>query len=551
MNTLKKLVGAEDGSGSSRDRASLQMAEWQKSVGGQVDTPLTASNGRPLDSLTDTQTLGPRGPTPMQDFNFMDHMTAFDRERAPERVVHANGAGAFGYWETTTADAAKYCKAKMFDTIGKRVPMVARFSTVGGETGSPDTARDPRGFSLKFYTEEGNWDMVANNTPIFFIADPILFPSFIHTQKRNPVTHLKDPDMFWDFLSLRPESVHQTTVLFSDRGTPDGYRHMNGYGSHTFKSVNASGEAVWVKYHFKTDQGIANLPAEKADELAGSDPDYATRDLYNAIADGDFPSWTAYIQVMPYEEAWQREENPFDVTKTWSHKEFPLIEIGRFTLNKNPSNYFTDIECAAYDPANLIPGIEPSPDKMLQGRLISYTDAHKYRIGGNYLQLPVNRAINTKVANYARDGPMRIDNQGGAPNYFPNSFGGPQPNTDYAWHADKGHKHYGGDAQLKRWLHSEDNYTQCSNLYNKVFDEGARDRLTTNIAGHLGNAAPFIQERMVNVFSKVDPSYGKAVAAKLADNKAAKEKLMAAASAKNVAPLNPPRNVPKSALTQQ
>lgn len=536
----------------SRDPASEQLGAWKTSVNGGTDKPLTTAAGKPIDSLTDSQTVGPHGPIPVQDFNYMEHIQAFDRERTPERVVHAKGAGAFGYFEVTTPEAKKYCKAKMFETVGKRTPMVARFSTVGGEQGSPDTARDPRGFSLKFYTEEGNWDMVANNTPIFFIADPILFPSFIHTQKRNPVTHLKDPDMFWDFLSLRPESVHQTTVLFSDRGTPDGHRHMNGYGSHTFKSVNAQGEAVWVKYHFKTDQGIANLPAEKAEELAGSDPDYATRDLYNAIASGDHPSWTMYIQVMPYEEAWQREENPFDVTKTWSHKEFPLIEVGRFTLNKNPTNYFTDVENAAYDPANMIPGIEPSPDKMLQGRLISYTDAHRYRIGANYEQLPVNKAINATVANYQRDGPMRIDNQGGAPNYFPNSFGGPQPNPDMAWHVDKGYKHYGDDAVLKRWEHSEDHFTQCSNLYNKVMDDGARDRLTTNIAGHLGNAAEFIQERMVNVFSKVDPSYGKAVATKLAQNKAQKDKLLkAAANTKNVAPLNPPRNIQKSGVTQQ
>ncbi|NWH64651.1 CATA Catalase, partial [Geococcyx californianus] len=326
---------------------------------------LTTGAGNPIGDKLNILTVGPRGPLLVQDVFFTDEMAHFDRERIPERVVHAKGGGAFGYFEVTH-DITQYCKAKVFESIGKRTPIAIRFSTVAGESGSADTVRDPRGFAMKFYTEEGNWDLVGNNTPIFFIRDAMLFPSFIHSQKRNPQTHLRDPDMMWDFWSLRPESLHQVSFLFSDRGIPDGFRHMNGYGSHTFKLVNANGRAVYCKFHVKTDQGIKNLSVEEAGRLASTDPDYAIRDLYNAIAKGDFPSWSFYIQVMTFEEAEKFPFNPFDLTKIWPHGDFPLIPVGKLVLNRNPVNYFAEVEQMAYDPSNMPPGIEPSPDKMLQ-----------------------------------------------------------------------------------------------------------------------------------------------------------------------------------------
>jgi len=502
-------------------------------------TNLTTSNGRPIETLTESMTVGPRGPIVLQDFTLIDSLAHFDRERIPERVVHAKGAGAFGYFECTTNDGSKYCKSAIFTQIGKRCPIGLRFSTVGGESASADTARDPRGFAVKFYTEEGNWDLVGNNTPIFFIRDPILFPSFIHTQKRNPVTHLKDADAFWDFISLRPETTHQVSFLFGPRGTPDGYRHLNGYGSHTFKNVNSKGEACWVKYHFKTDQGIRNLSPEKADELAGSDPDYATRDLFNAIANKDFPSWTVYLQVMNLDEAKRANFNPFDITKVWSHRDFPLIEVGRIVLNRNPRNYFAEIEQIAFAPANMIPGIEPSPDKMLQGRLFSYNDTHRHRLGANYELLPVNKPLNSSVNNNQRDGPMRCDdNQSGAPNYFPNSFSGPVNVKSMAWLGEE----VASGAIIARYDSSnEDNFSQCGNFYRNVLSEADRDQLTSNIAGNLSNAQEFIQMRAIANFAAADADYGKRIAEKVAQIKGAVKSVI---EQEPPAPLNPPRSVP-------
>jgi len=416
--------------------------------------------------------------------------------------------------------------------------VAVRFSTVGGESGSADTARDPRGYAVKFYTEEGNWDLVGNNTPIFFIRDPILFPSFIHTQKRNPGTHLKDPDAFWDFISLRPETTHQVSFLFSDRGTPDGYRHMNGYGSHTFKNVNADGQAVYVKYHLKTDQGIRNLLPEEAAQIEGTDPDYAIRDLYNAIADGKPPSWTMYIQVMSYEEAERCSFNPFDVTKVWSHKDYPLIEVGRLVLDRNPQNYFAEVEQLAFAPAHMVPGIEPSPDKMLQGRLFSYADTHRHRLGTNYQAIPVNRPFACKVANYQRDGPMTVDaNQGGAPNYFPNSFSGPAVMREEAWHAPKAT----GDV-MRYEAGDEDNFSQCGEFYRSVLNAEERDRLTSNIAGHLVNAQEFIQKRAIANFAAADADYGRTIAEKVQALKATSSG--GSWAERPSAPLSPPRPLP-------
>jgi catalase len=350
--------------------------------------------------------------------------------------------------------------------------------------------------------------LVGNNTPIFFIRDPILFPSFIHTQKRNPQTHLKDPDMFWDFISLRSETTHQVSFLFSDRGIPDGYRHMNGYGSHTFKMVNNKEEAIYCKFHYKTDLGIKNLPVDQANKLAGSDPDYAIRDLYNAIAEKQFPSWTLYIQVMTFEQAEIFPFNPFDLTKVWPHKDYPLIPVGKIVLNRNPANYFAEVEQIGFSPAHMIPGIEPSPDKMLQGRLFSYDDTHRHRIGPNFMQLPVNRS-KSLVANYQRDGSMCSDgNQEGAPNYFPNSFSGPTDNHEKFCQSSY---HVSGD--VKRYnSSSDDNFSQVGDFYRKVLGNEERQRLVENIAGHLKDAKEFIQDRAVANFTQADEEYGQRIA---------------------------------------
>uniref|UniRef100_K1QTD6 Catalase n=1 Tax=Magallana gigas TaxID=29159 RepID=K1QTD6_MAGGI len=396
---------------STRDKATEQLNEFKLSHA--TPEQCTTGTGAPIGLKTATMTAGPLGPVLVQDFVFNDEMAHFDRERIPERVVHAKGAGAFGYFECTH-DISKYTKAKPFESVGKKTPVGVRFSTVGGESGSADTARDPRGFAVKMYTEDGNWDIVGNNTPIFFIRDPILFPSFIHTQKRNPRTHLKDPDMFWDFISLRPETTHQVSFLFSDRGTPDGYRRMNGYGSHTFKLVNKDGKPVFCKFHFKTDQGIQNLSAAEANRLSAEDPDYAIRDLYNNIEDGKYPSWTLKIQIMTPEQAEKYKWNPFDVTKVWSQKDYPLIEVGKMVLNRNPNNYFAEVEQIAFSPAHFIPGVEASPDKMLQvlkpaerqrlveniaGHAINASDFLQKRVVKNFSQADpeYGRAIQEKL----------------------------------------------------------------------------------------------------------------------------------------------------------
>ncbi|XP_055537293.1 catalase isoform X1 [Wyeomyia smithii] len=465
------------------------------------------SNGAPVGTKTATATVGERGPVVLQDVHFLDELAHFDRERIPERVVHAKGAGAFGYFEVTH-DITKYCAAKVFEKVGKKTPLAVRFSTVGGESGSADTARDPRGFAVKFYTDDGVWDLVGNNTPIFFIRDPILFPSFIHTQKRNPATHLKDADMFWDFITLRPESTHQVMFLFADRGIPDGYRFMNGYGSHTFKLINADGKPVYCKFHFKCNQGIKNLEAKRADDLAGADPDYSIRDLYNAIAKGDFPSWTLKIQVMTFEQAEKHPFNPFDVTKVWPQSEFPLMPVGKMVLDRNPKNYFAEVEQIAFAPSHLVPGVEPSPDKMLQGRLFSYADTHRHRLGANYIQLPVNCPYRVKTTNYQRDGPMNAtDNQGGAPNYYPNSFSGPEP-CPFARKLQNSTFKASGDVQRYE-TGDDDNFSQPAIFYRKVLDEAARQRMITNMVNHMSNASTFIQERAVKNFTQVDADFGR------------------------------------------
>jgi catalase len=384
---------------------------------------LTTASGRPFVENENSQSIGPRGPLLLQDYILHEKMAHFNRERIPERVVHAKGSGAFGTF-TVTHDITKYTKAKVFSGIGKETKVLLRFSTVGGEKGSADTERDPRGFAIKFYTEDGNWDLVGNNTPVFFIKDPKKFGDFIHTQKRDPYTNMKSPTMMWDYWSLNPESLHQVLILMSDRGTPYGYRHMNGYGSHTFSMINNANESFYVKFHFKTAQGIKNFTNEEAAQMKAHDMDFSQRDLIENIDAGNFPKWNLKIQVMTEAQANSQEYyfNPFDLTKVWPHADFPLIDVGVLELNQNPHNYFQDIEQAAFAPAHIVNGIGYSPDKMLQGRLLSYPDAHRYRLGANYEQIPVNRCP-FATNNYQRDGRMRIDGNGGEnPNYYPNSF---------------------------------------------------------------------------------------------------------------------------------
>ena len=469
---------------------------------------LTDAFGTPVDDDQNSKTAGDPGPLLAEDVHLLEKLAHFNRERIPERVVHAKGAGAYGYFEVTH-DVTEYTKADFLSEIGKRTEVVVRFSTVGGEQGSADTARDPRGFAVKFYTADGNYDLVGNNTPVFFIRDPLKFPDFIHTQKRHPVTNAPDPDMFWDFLSLTPESIHQVTVLFSDRGTPDGYRHINGYGGHTFKWYNEKGEAVWVKYHFKTEQGIQNLTREQAARLAGEDADYATRDLYEAIARGDYPAWAVHVQIMPLEDAADYRFHPFDVTKVWPHGDYPLNPVGRMVLNRNPENYFVDVEQAAFCPGDLVPGIAPSPDKMLQARLFSYHDAHLYRLGANYHQLPVNSPQAAPERSYQRAGFMRTQVGSGHPNFYPNSFGGPAPDPSVA----EPPVEVSGTAARHPYSHPNDDFVQAGDLYRKVMTDEDRDHLVGNIVAHLGNAQRRIQLRQTALFYKADVEYGTRVAA--------------------------------------
>jgi catalase len=468
---------------------------------------LTTASGMPVGDNQNSLSVGPRGNVLLQDFHLLEKNAHFNRERIPERVVHAKGAGAFGSFKCT-ADVRRWTQAHFLSDLGKTSEVLLRFSTVAGEKGAADTERDPRGFALKIYTEEGNYDIVGNNTPIFFIRDGLKFPDFIHTQKRDPQTNCKNPTAAWDFWSLSPESLHQVTILFSDRGTPRSYRHMNGYSSHTFAWINAAGERIWVKYHFKTKQGIENFTREAAKRMAGDDPDHATRDLFEAIERGEYPAWRVCVQLMTEEQAEQFPYNPFDLTKVWPHADFPLMEIGELVLNRNPQNYFQDIEQAAFAPANIVPGIGFSPDKMLQARLFSYPDAHRYRLGVNYEQLPVNCPHATRARTYQRDGAMRFDgNGGGSVNYEPNSFNGPVENPAYREPA------FALSGMVDRYSHRDgnDDYTQAGNLF-RLMTPDAQARLIDNIVDHMRSVPQHIQERQVCHFFRADAAYGAGVA---------------------------------------
>ena len=481
---------------------------------------LTTASGIPYYNNEDTMSVGARGPLLLQDFILHEKMAHFNRERIPERVVHAKGSGAYGTF-TVTHDISKYTRAKVFNQVGKKTRAFLRFSTVGGEKGSADTERDPRGFAMKFYTEDGNWDLVGNNTPIFFIKDPKKFGDFIHTQKRDPFTNCKSPTMMWDFWSLNPESLHQVMFLMSDRGTPYSYRHMHGFGSHTFSFINDKNERVWVKFHFKTAQGIKNFVNDDAVKMKGEDPDWAQRDLVAAIEKGDFPKWNVKIQVMTEEQAKTYKWNPFDLTKVWLHKDFPLIDVGVLELNENPKNYFADVEQAAFAPAHVVDGISYSPDKMLQGRILSYPDAHRYRLGVNYEQLPVNKCP-FMVNNYERDGAMRVDGNGGSnPNYFPNSFDNIKPDEAYkqpAWELDTNV----ADWYSRNAEGENDHFTQPGNFYRDVLSAEDKKNLVSNIVGAMkGISGPKkgeIVNRQLCHFFRADINLGMAIATALGVN---------------------------------
>ena len=471
--------------------------------------PTTTDAGIPVASDEQSLTIGADGPIVLHDHYLLEQMANFNRERIPERQPHAKGGGAFGHFEVTS-DVSAYTRAAVFQP-GTQTDTLMRFSTVAGERGSPDTWRDPRGFSIKFYTTDGNYDMVGNNTPIFFIRDPMKFQHFIRSQKRRADSGLRDHDMQWDFWSLSPESAHQVAWLMGDRGIPKTWRHMNGYSSHTYMWVNAKGEKFWVKYHFKTDQGIEFLTQAEADRLAGVDADYHRRDLFESIKKADFPSWTLKMQIMPFEDAKAYRFNPFDLTKVWPHKDYPLIDVGKLTLNRNPTDFHTEIEQAAFEPNNLVPGIGLSPDKMLLGRVFAYADAHRARLGVNYKQIPVNRP-QAPVHSYSKDGAMRTENVAD-PVYAPNSYGGPKADptrTDEAglWHAD-------GDMVRKAYTlrKDDDDFGQAGTLVREVMDAAARDRLVGNVVGHLkaGVSAPVL-ERTLAYWRQIDKDLGDRIA---------------------------------------
>ncbi|MBB5357452.1 catalase [Rhodanobacter sp. ANJX3] len=471
---------------------------------------LTTAFGAPVPDDDNTMTAGSRGPVLLQDVWFLEKMAHFDREVIPERRMHAKGAGAFGTF-TVTHDITRYTRAKLFSEVGKKTDMVARFSTVAGERGAADAERDIRGFALKFYTEEGNWDLVGNNTPVFFIRDPLKFPDLNHAIKRDPRTGLRSADNNWDYWTLLPEAIHQITVVMSDRGIPRSFRHMHGFGSHTFSFINAANERFWVKFTLKTQQGIENLTDDEAAQVISGDRESNQRDLYEAIEKKDFPRWTMYVQIMPEGDAERVSYNPFDLTKVWPHADYPLIEVGFFELNRNAENYFQDIEQVAFAPAVVVPGIGFSPDKMLQGRLFSYGDAQRYRLGVNYAQIPVN-AARCPVHSYHRDGAMRVDgNGGGATHYSPNSRGALQPQPAFAEPA------FAAGQVATRWNHREDTdyYSQPRRLF-ELLSQSERERLFENTARAMQGASAPVKQRHVDNCTRVHADYGTGVANALA-----------------------------------
>ena len=470
---------------------------------------LTGLFGAPVSDRENSLTAGKRGPLAMQDIYFLEQMAHFDREVIPERRMHAKGSGAFGTF-TVTHDITQYTNAKIFSEIGKQTEMFARFSTVAGERGAAEAERDIRGFALKFYTEEGNWDLVGNNTPVFFFRDPKLFASLNHVVKRDPKTNMHNPQSNWDFWTLLPEALHQVTILMTDRGIPKGFRNMHGFGSHTYSMYNDAGERVWVKFHFRTQQGIENYTAEEAEQVIAKDRESSQRDLFNAIEEGNFPKWKMYIQVMTEEQARNHKDNPFDLTKVWFKDEYPLIPVGEFELNRNPENYFQDVEQAAFAPTNIIPGIDFSPDKMLQGRLFSYGDAQRYRLGVNHWQIPVNSPkAATNVCPFSRDGQMRIDgNQGGGINYYPNSYEAHQSQPEYK----KPSLELEGELYEHDFREDDDNYYEQPGKLFRLQSPEQQQRIFQNTANEMQGTTDQVKHRHIRNCYKADPDYGKGVA---------------------------------------
>ena len=467
---------------------------------------LTTSAGCPVSDNQNVMTAGPRGPQLLQDVWFLEKMAHFDREVIPERRMHAKGSGAYGTF-TVTHDITKYTKAKIFSEVGKQTELFSRFTTVAGERGAADAERDIRGFAIKFYTEEGNWDMVGNNTPVFFLRDPLKFPDLNHAVKRDPRTNMRSAQNNWDFWTSLPEALHQVTIVMSDRGLPSTYRHMHGFGSHTFSMINADNERVWVKFHFKSNQGIENLTDQEAEVVIGKDRESHQADLYNAIEEGNNPSWVLKIQVMTEEQAESSPYNPFDLTKVWPHADYPLIEVGVMELNRNPENFFAEVEQSAFNPANVVPGISFSPDKMLQGRLFAYGDAQRYRLGVNHNHIPVN-APRCPVHSYHRDGAMRVDgNAGSTIGYEPNSKGEWQEQPDYS----EPPMNLSGAAA--RWDHREDDdyYSQPGDLF-RLMNAEQQEALFNNTAGSIGGASIDVQKRHIGNCLKADPAYGAGIA---------------------------------------
>jgi catalase len=471
----------------------------------QEHRPTTTDGGAPVASDEHSLSVGPDGPLLLQDHYLLEQMAMFNRERIVERQPHAKGGGAFGTFQVTQ-DVSRYTRAAVFQP-GAETDVLIRFSTVAGERGSPDTWRDPRGFAVKFYTSEGNFDLVGNNTPVFFIRDPMKFQHFIRSQKRRADNNLRDHDMQWDFWSLSPESAHQVTWLMGDRGIPKTWRHMNGYSSHTYSWINAAGEIFWVKYHFISDQGVEFLTQAEGDDLAGKDGDYHQRDLYTAIERGDYPSWTLKVQIMPFEEAKAYRFNPFDLTKVWPHGDYPLHEVGKMTLNRNVTDYHSEIEQAAFAPSNQVPGTGLSPDKMLLARGFSYADAHRARIGVNYKQIPVNAPKAAEVHNYSKDGRMRVQNAT-EPFYAPNSKGGPQADPERAAEV-----HWEADGEMVRSAYTlredDDDFGQAGTMVRDVLDDAARDRLVSNVVGHLSDGVTEpVLERAFEYWKNIDKTVG-------------------------------------------
>ena len=467
---------------------------------------LTTTGGNPVADNQNSLTAGARGPVLLQDYQLIEKLAHQNRERIPERTVHAKGSAAYGTL-TITHDITQHTKASVFAKAGKQTELLLRFSTVAGERGAADAERDVRGFAMKYYTDEGNWDLVGNNTPVFFVRDPLKFPDFIHTQKRHPRTNLRSNTAMWDFWSLSPESLHQVTILMSDRGLPIGFRHVNGYGSHTYSLINAAGERSWVKFHFKTQQGHRHWTNAEAEQVVAKDRESSQRDLYGAIERGDFPRWKLQIQVMPEQDAAGYRWNPFDLTKVWPHRDYPMIDVGMLELNRNPENYFAEVEQASFSPSNIVPGIGFSPDKMLQARIFSYADAHRYRVGTHYEQLPVNRP-KVPVHTYDFDGPMRFDApKTGDAYYEPNSFNGPKEDKRYAEPPLK----ISGDADRYNHRLGNDDYAQPGDLF-RLMDAGQQGRLFQNIAAAMAGVPEEIVQRQLVHCHRADPRYAAGVA---------------------------------------